>query len=274
MMIYHIFNQQPHSKRKPFFLFSFPVFSRLRLLFILLLLTGLLGFSAANAAPSASSARKQVYAYAVQVATADIAQVARRKKWPQYSVKVNVFIPNDVSQFPACRTPLQVALPPGDAKDLARLRYDIRCDGPGGWEVPVTVKPDIYLPVLVATRALTRGDTLKAADVELKKHNISSLRGGYVTAPDEVIGLTVKRRVRDLQPVAASMFEQPLLVTRGQTVVMLAEQSGISIKAMGEAQKKGRKGDLIKVKNKSSGKVVTAVVDGLGVVRTLTAPGQ
>lgn len=228
----------------------------------------------ANSKPSTSSARKQIYALAVDVATADINREAKRKNWKDLNAKMNVFIPSEISRYRVCSQPLQAALPTGDRRDLSRLRYDIRCEDANGWEVDVTVKPDIYLPVIVAKNTLERGTVISPSDIELKKRNISSSRAGVITNPDEVVGLTVKRRIRDLQPISPAQLEQPIMVERGQRVVMIAEQDGIEARTMGEAMKKGRKGDMIKVKNESSQRVVSAVVDNMGVVRMLYAPGQ
>ena len=228
----------------------------------------------ANSKPSTSSARKQIYALAVDVATADINREAKRKNWKDFNAKMNVFIPSEVSRYRVCSQPLQAALPTGDKRDLSRLRYDIRCEDANGWEVDVTVKPDIYLPVIVAKNTLERGTVISPSDIELKKRNISSSRAGVITNPDEVVGLTVKRRIRDLQPISPAQLEQPIMVERGQRVVIIAEQDCIEARTMGEAMKKGRKGDMIKVKNESSQRVVSAIVDNMGVVRMLYAPGQ
>jgi flagella basal body P-ring formation protein FlgA len=158
--------------------------------------------------------------------------------------------------------------------DLARLRYDIRCDGPNGWEIAVTVKPDVYLPILVAKNTLERGRQIAASDVEMKKRNIVGLRDGFMTNPDDAMGFTLKKRVRELQPIAPAHLDQPVLIERGQQIVMIAEQDGVQAKMMGEALKKGRKGDIIKVRNLQSQRVVSARVDDRGVVRMLVAPGN
>jgi len=235
----------------------------------------LLLFSAATfATPDAQTARKQVYNQAVANATADIQRLARQKGWKDFSSKLNVFIPTEVSRLARCTKPLTSALPAGDRLDLARLRYDIRCEGSNGWELAVTVKPDVYLPILVAKTTLERGKQLAASDVEVKKRNIAGLRDGFISNPDEALGYTLKKRVRELQPIAPSHLDQPVLVERGQQVLMIAEQDGVQAKMMGEALKKGRKGDMIKVRNLQSQRVVTARVDDIGVVRMLVAPGN
>jgi len=226
------------------------------------------------AAPDAPTARKQIYSQAVANATADIQRIAQQKGWKDFSSKLNVFIPGEVSHFARCARPLTSALPAGDRRDLARLRYDIRCDGANGWEIAVTVKPDVYVPILVAKTTLERGKPLAASDVEMKKRNVAGLRDGFISNPDEAIGFTLKKRVRELQAIAPAHLDQPVLVERGQQVLMIAEQDGVQAKMMGEALKKGRRGDIIKVRNLQSQRTVNARVDDTGVVRMLVAPGN
>lgn len=242
--------------------------------FRLIPLSLLLLSAQALAVPEAQTARKQVYNQAVANATADIQRLAKQKGWKNFSSKLNVFIPSEVSHFQRCSQPLTSALPANDRLELARLRYDIRCDGPAGWELAVTVKPDVYLPILVARHTLERNRPLAASDVEVKKRNIAGMRDGFITQPDEAIGFTLKKRVRELQPIAPAHLDQPILIERGQQILMIAGQDGVEAKMMGEALKKGRKGDVIKVRNLQSQRVVSARVDDRGVVRMLMAPGN
>ncbi|EKN3945861.1 flagellar basal body P-ring formation chaperone FlgA [Yersinia enterocolitica] len=230
---------------------------------------GLISLYAGTANSAEIHARKQVYAQALHAASADISQTAKNKNWQGYTVKMNIFIPSEVSRYKVCNGGVRVATPANGQRDISRLRYDISCPDAQGWEVSVTVKPDIYLPVWVAKNTLERGKVVAPDDIELKKKNISTAQGGYITDPDEIIGLTVKRRIRGLQVVIPSQLEQPVLVTRGQQVLMIAEQDGIEARMLGEALKNGRKGELIKVRNLSSKRTVTAIVDDMAKVRML-----
>jgi flagellar basal body P-ring formation protein FlgA len=238
-----------------------------------LLVIGLISLTAGAANSAEINARKQVYAAALQAASADISQTATNQNWQGHTVKMNIFIPTEVSRYPVCNSQISVAAPANGPRDLSRLRYDISCRDGQGWAVAVTVKPDIYLPIWVAKNTLERGKVVAASDIELKKKNITAAQGGYITNPDEIVGLTVKRRIRNLQPVLPAQLEQPILVTRGQQVLMIAEQDGIEARMLGEALKNGRKGELIKVKNLSSGRTVTAMVEDIGSVRMLGISG-
>lgn len=268
IMIKNTFSLFSRSHGKRYFPLTQPLFIRIpRRVFSLSACLIALSAGAANSAEI--HARKQVYAQVLHAASADISQTAKNKNWQGYTVKMNIFIPSEVSRYKVCQSGVRVAAPAHGQRDISRLRYDISCPDGQGWEVSVTAKPDIYLPVWVAKSTLERGKLVAPDDIELKKKNISTAQGGYITDPDEIVGLTVKRRIRGLQVVIPSQLEQPILVTRGQQVLMIAEQDGIEARMPGEALKNGRKGELIKVKNLSSKRTVTAIVDDIARVRML-----
>ncbi|UGS41831.1 flagellar basal body P-ring formation chaperone FlgA [Pseudocitrobacter corydidari] len=235
----------------------------------------LLVFAASTtASDTRPTARKQIHVAVQRHAANVIAQEAKRRQWPGYQAEMNLFIPSEVSQLASCARAPAVSFPDGERLDLNRLRVDVRCDGPQPWDIAVTVKPDIYLPVVVAQNTLERGHLLSPDDVSIKKLNISNLRGNYLTNPDDVMGLTVKRRVRERQAIALTQLESPVLVERGQRVMMIAEQGGVEARTLGEAMKKGRKGEVIKVKNESSARIVSAIVTESGVVKMIYASGR
>lgn len=238
------------------------------LCFLLIFLTVPSSFAAAS---TGLSARQQVAVAVQHQAEQVIAVEAKQQQWPSYQAKMNLFIPIDVSQYQACPTALIVSPPKELHFDLYRQRFYVHCEGPQEWRVIVTVKPDIYLPVVVAKNALTRGDLLSASDMMFKKLNISRIHGNYLTRPDEVIGMTVKRRIHESDPVTLNQLESPVLVKRGQIVLMVANQGGVEARTMGEAMKKGHKGEMIRVKNESSERVVSAIVAGSGVVKVVGA---
>ena len=247
-------------------------FRFLAALFLLTLSAAIPALAATTERPT--SARKQIYV-AVNLHAAELIRLeAKNRRWPEYQAKMNLFIPAEASQYATCSREPAVSIPGGDRIDLNRLRFEVRCDDARGWDIAVTVKPDIYLPVIVADSTLERGQVITADNIAIRKFNISSARGDYLTQADEAIGMTVKRRVRDRQPITLNQLESPTLVERGQRVLMVAQQNGVEARTMGEAMKKGRKGEIIKVKNERSGRVVSAIVADTGVVNMVYASGN
>lgn len=225
-------------------------------------------------APTPDNARKQISVAVHLQASEVIRSEARSRRWPDYSAKMNLFIPEEASRLPLCGKTLSASLPEGERPDFSRLRFEVRCDEQPGWRIAVTARPEIILPVVVARREMARGHVVTPADIAIKKLDISGARGRYMLHPDKVTGLTVKRRIREQQPLTLSQLESPVLVNRGQQVLMIAEHNGVQAQTVGEALKKGRKGEIIKVKNASSQQIVSAVVADTGIVRMVFAKGR
>lgn len=239
-----------------------------------IVILSVVGLAVPPASAQSVSAYKQVSVHVRQMAAEAIRNEANQQRWQRYQAKLNLFIPAEASQLPPCVTPLKATLSGSERPDLRRLRYDVRCESGKGWAVPVTVKPDIYMPVLVAKNTLERGHIVGPADVTQKKFNITQVRSGYLTHPDDITGLTLKRRVREMQVLTPNLFDSPVLVERGQRVTMIAEQDGVEARTIGIAIKKGRKGEMIKIKNENSEREVNAIVIGMGMVRTTQAASR
>jgi flagella basal body P-ring formation protein FlgA len=239
----------------------------------LLLLLPTVSFSI-HAQPAQDSARQQIDAAAKKQATALIQQEAKKRGWPTYSAQLNVLIPAEVAQLSPCTKPLVSGSEAGSRLNLTRLRIDLRCNDQPGWNTSVTVKPDVSVPVVMASGALDRDHVVTADDLVLRKFSVSSSRADVFWQKDDVIGMTVKRRVREMTPLTANMLEAPVMVERGQRVAMIASQDGVTAQTTGLAMKKGRRGDIIKVKNESSGQQVSARVTDFGTVLAVAKTGK
>ena len=88
---------------------------------------------------------------------------------------------------------------------------------------------------------------------------------------EEAIGLTSKRALRPGKPLTRNELVEPVLVKRDQPVMIVSHMAGITASMPGVALKNGRKGEVIKIRNASSQRIITATVDDAGVVTTLTA---
>lgn len=215
----------------------------------------------------------QIDKNARKVAQTEISEMAQSQGWGKYNVQLETVIPPEASTLPMCqKTP--VATPTTNSKrTLYRLRYDVTCPGAQGWTLTVAVKTAVNLPVVVAMQPLERGRVIDAEDVVLRVQDIAPLNGQFFTATDEAIGQIVKRRISVSQVVTSAQLEQPVMVERGQSVLMVARMNGIEASTTGEAMKQGRKGDVIRVRNISSQRIVDAMVVSPGVVRIL-APAR
>jgi flagella basal body P-ring formation protein FlgA len=59
---------------------------------------------------------------------------------------------------------------------------------------------------------------------------------------------------------------EPKIIKRGERVMITAAKSGIGIRMNGIAQSDGNRGQVIRVKNQNSERVINAIVTGIGEV--------
>jgi flagella basal body P-ring formation protein FlgA len=239
---------------------------KVRFLFLAgLLITAFPGIAAAEAGAS-SQVSQAVRQAAVAEARALLGQDAANA-----TTLFGITLPPEASTLSPCPHRLKVATPPGK-RQLWRLRYDVSCAGQEGWPLSVVVKPTVTLSILTATRTLERGEILSSQDVELSPQDVTLMNGNYFRQPQEVEGQTVKRRIASAQIVTQALLDQPVMVSRGQSVLIIARQHGIEARTDGEALKNGRKGEIIRVRNNSSQRIIDVQVEAPGVVRTLPRP--
>lgn len=166
----------------------------------------------------------------------------------------------------ACALPLQVRDSSGGEAPLGRQRLSLHCPAQPGWTQDYLAQVELYLPVLFTSQSLERGQTLGAAQLKRQEAALSKLGRGFYHREDEVIGMGAKRRIRADQLLTPALLGEALLVRRGQQVKIQASQDGISASTLGEALDNGQRGEVIRVRNLASEKVIKAKVMEEGVV--------
>lgn len=223
--------------------------------------------------PVQHSAREQINAQVLSAASSTIDALAHQRQWHNYRYSFNVFIPSTTATATPCpSTPHIVATSPAQTA-LSRMSFTVSCPGGAGWKVNVAVRPDVYVPVVMLKSTLARGTVITADSLLLKKYNVSSQRDGLIMQPEEVIGMTSKRTLLPGKPLTRAQLVEPILVKRDQPVMIVSHRGGITASMPGVALKNGRKGEVIKIRNTASQRVISGVVDDTGVVSPLDSQG-
>ena len=178
-------------------------------------------------------------------------------------------------------SPFDVKLPEGvvDVKtelpaqinyvSLTPVRAVIYVNGRAYRTVSFTASVKIYDAVLVANHDLRIEVPVSAGDFHTAEIAIDG-RNEYVKDVTKVDGLVPHRFIRAGSPVTLSYFQQPVVVTSGQHVNIIVKYHGIRATAKGIVMTRGRIGALVKVKNESSEKILTAkVIDAQTVEVTM-----
>lgn len=223
-----------------------------------------------QATPPQTSAREQINTQVIGKSGKSLDTLAKKMRWQHYRYKLNLFIPPMVARLPPCSVPLTIAASAVTLKTLNHLNYSAYCTGTSPWRILVTVKPDLFVPVVMANQEISQGEVLNTDMLILKKFNISNQHTELFYNVDEVVGMSAKRTLQAMKPITTLQLAMPMLVKRGQVVTIVSQIGGISAQAAGVALKNGHKGDVIRVRNDFSQRVVTAAVERAGVVKAIT----
>ena len=123
----------------------------------------------------------------------------------------------------------------------------------------------------MAGRALPANQPLAAADLALERRDVSAVRDA-LSDIDAVEGLSGRRALKAGQVVQKGLLIEPLLVKRGALVRIVARTGPVEVSASGEALDAGRRGEIVRVRNVNTGKVIRARVAGDALVEPADMP--
>ena len=169
------------------------------------------------------------------------------------------------------QNPVDVKLPEGvvDIKaelpaqinyiSLTPVRAVIYVNGRVARTMSFTARVRVYDTVIVASHDLRIENKVGAGDFHTAEIAIDG-RNEYIKDVAEVVGIVPHRYIRAGSPVTKSYFQQPIVVNSGQRVNIVINYNGIKATAKGIVMTRGRIGALVKVKNETSEKILTAKV--------------
>ncbi|EKE73972.1 lateral flagellar basal body P-ring biosynthesis protein, LfgA [Gallaecimonas xiamenensis 3-C-1] len=196
-----------------------------------------------------------------------LATYARQLDWPQYQAKASAWVPDSADHLPPCNQPLRLAPSRLGAEPWGRIPYDVSCSAPA-WQLRARVEVKVSLPVWTARQGIRRGQLIEAADLLRRTLPLEGIYGGFVTDQRQLIGQQAKRNLRRGQVLGPGTVAAPLLVQKGENVVIRVDQQGVRASMKGVALSGGARGESVQVRNLSSGKEITAWVVDKGIVET------
>lgn len=164
-----------------------------------------------------------------------------------------------------CPAPLAAKLT-GQTRLPGRAVVRVACPGAPGWAVHLPVSVQAKGDVLVAARPLPRGHRVQAGDLRRQTLELGALNGQYLLDETAALGQALRRSIASGERLAPSLLQAPVLVRRGDPVLMQLQSNKFVIHANGRAMASGGAGERIAVENLSSKRVVHGTVTGDGRV--------
>lgn len=118
----------------------------------------------------------------------------------------------------------------------------------------------------VVTRRIRKGDIVEKDDVQTINMRADKLGRNVLMSTEELIGKSPKRTLIEHRPIRISDVREPLLVKRSGLVTMIYQTRFMRISARGKAKQNGSFGDIVRVLNSGSKKIVEGTVTGPGEI--------
>ncbi|AWB67960.1 flagella basal body P-ring formation protein FlgA [Saccharobesus litoralis] len=144
------------------------------------------------------------------------------------------------------------------------LTVRVRCLDSAGWSLYVPVQMKVLVPILVASQTIGKGDILDSSSMKLAMLDKSYARKNSLSDLEQVIGAKAKQQIL---PGQAIMNNNLCFVCKNELVTIQANTKGLTVKASGYALSDGSFGDVIRVRNSSSNRIINARVSDIGKVQ-------
>ena len=143
----------------------------------------------------------------------------------------------------------------------------VRCPLASAWKIHLPVTIDVYDDVIVAAKPLLKGQFIDTTAVRFQKHNIASLKNGYYSRDSNLEQLESRRNLAQGTVLTPANLSPRLMVRSGQQVTLVLNYNGMQIRSTGEALQSASLGEVVRVRNSQSLKIVEGVVSGEAQVR-------
>ena len=172
-------------------------------------------------------------------------------------------------QLSRCNVPVKAAVSPGGhMRD--RISVELRCAGTPSWHLYVPVRVIGTSTVVIAAHTIVAGSVLTDKDLSVEQRDLPELPPGYMDDPSVVVGLTAGRPISSGAVITNQFLLAAKAVQRGQTVTLMADADGMSVRMAGRALSDGLLNQRVRVVNLSSGRIVEGVARSEQVVEIIS----
>ncbi len=122
-----------------------------------------------------------------------------------------------------------------------------------------------FQEVVVLARALPMGAILSISDIQMERRDTGSVLA-YFTDLAQVTNMTLTQALGANAILTPQVLRAPIVIRRRQSVSLVVKADGLEVRMAGEALSDASAGQLVKVRNLTSKRVVEGVVSQEGVI--------
>jgi flagella basal body P-ring formation protein FlgA len=137
--------------------------------------------------------------------------------------------------------------------------------------IPISGRVTVKRDVAIFAHKLEAGTIVNAGDLDWMTLTDDRITPDMITDASEAVGREVRRETPEGEPIHARDLSAPRLVKRGSLVTLKVETPLLLVTAQGRALQDGQAGEVVRVVNTQSNRVVEGTVASAGVVAVHTA---
>lgn len=131
----------------------------------------------------------------------------------------------------------------------------------------IRMRLEVLMDIVTSEKFLARDTRIRNRDVKLNKEWHTRVPRNIISNPDEVVGKTLRNGIKPNTAITRTMVKAVPVVKKRKPVKIVFKDNLIKITTIGLSEQDGMLGDLIKVKNMSSRKMIYARVIGDSMVK-------
>ena len=143
----------------------------------------------------------------------------------------------------------------------------VSCPLNTAWKLHLPVRIELFEDVAVVTKPLLRGQLIDESSISFQKTDVTRLNNGYFLNKVALQQLQARRDLMRGTVLTPKNLAARLLVRSGQQVTLMLSYNGLEIKSIGRALQSARLGQVVKVRNSRSQKIVEGIVKGEALVQ-------
>jgi flagella basal body P-ring formation protein FlgA len=196
-------------------------------------------------------------------------QAALEEAWGTQvaGVQVAVLSPSESMPVPAGKMELRV-VPSRSGEGIGRRMFHVAVAVNRKLWNTIEVYADVTATIdaIVLNRALKPDEVIDVLDLKTAPVRISQLTHPFVTDQNEVVGKSATRPIPADVPLRQAFVKAPVVMKKGDRVMVEAKRGGLSIQTYGVTKSSGAVGQTIMVTNPDSGRDLRAKVVAPGLV--------
>lgn len=146
------------------------------------------------------------------------------------------------------------------------LSVIVNVDGTPLQKIQMNGVVNLYGDVVVTSHKLRRNTIITEDDLTLSRRKITGFAHQLMSSIPDAVGQEVTQTLGGGAVLLSRYVKKQPLVHRGDMVTILVSNGKLKITAHGEAKSKGAEGDMVKIKNLASRRIISARVLDRGLV--------